>query len=120
MTIETEVLRGAVLMRGHDIESDAAMCQLIQRGSEPGSEVRRPEGGRDGRDDAKPLGHVTEQRYQWQRVALRHRKRIAQIPFRRTLERVSDERAVFQDQAIKTGAFQRACEIHVEVRLHPV
>jgi hypothetical protein len=77
MSIETEILCGAILMRANDIQPDAAMRQLIQCSPQTGGEIRWPEGGRNGSDDAKPLGHVTEQRNQRQRVALRHRNSIA-------------------------------------------
>jgi hypothetical protein len=119
VAFQAEILRRPVIVRGNQVQPDAAMRQVVQRRAETGSEKGRVEGGRHRRDDANPAAGLGEQRHQRHRVALRHRRRVAQIPLGGSAERVRHKRPVLDDDIIEARPVEGPDQIEVDVRVHP-
>ena len=82
--LQAEVLRRPVVMRGDQVDAGPAPRQMVQRGREPGAEIRRVKRRGHGGDDAEPLRRLAEQRDQRHRVGLRNGDGVPQIGARRS------------------------------------
>jgi len=118
--VETEVLRGAVVVGGHQVQADPPVGQVIERHRQPRGEVGRVERRRQGRHDAETPCRPAEHRRQRHRVELGHCRGVAEIPFRRALVGVGHKRAVFDQQIVKTGAIHGASEVEQQPAVGPI
>ena len=53
--VQTEVLGGAVVVRGDQVDARPAPREVVQRGGKPGAEIGRVERRGHGGDDAQAL-----------------------------------------------------------------
>ncbi len=77
--VEAEILRGAIIVGGDEIDANPAAAKVIERRRKASAEIRRIKRGRHGRDNSQTSRGLSQDRDKRHGVRLGREKRMAQV-----------------------------------------